>query len=132
MQTLMRVYKPKRSAWVILLLICSPMIAGGVLASLEPGGWVPGLGLVLLCAFIIGYNATVRLIVTAVELRLTRFGRLVWRAPLCGTSLIDGRGGDIAVLPAYVISHDGERVGYILKSWFDDESIASIRGALQS
>jgi hypothetical protein len=108
------------------------MIAGGLIASWEPGGWVPGLGLVLFCAFIIGYNATVRLIVTMEELRLTRFGRLVWRAPLHGTSLIDGRGGDIAVLPAYVISHDGERIGYILKSWFDDEAIASIRGALQT
>ena len=109
MLTPMRVFKPKPSAWITLLVICSPMIVDGLLAPLEPGGWAPGLGLAVLCATVVGYNATLRLTLTMDEVRLTRFGPLVWSAPLRGTSLVDGRGGDVAVLPAHVIIRDSAR-----------------------
>jgi hypothetical protein len=127
----MKVFSPRKSAWMILLIPCSPLIALGVAdLILHPSDWFVGLPLIALGVGVVCYNATLRLLVSEHDVTLTRFGRRVWSAPRRGSELRDGKGGDIPILPAYVIWSHGKRTGYILKSWFDADVIASLRNAL--
>jgi hypothetical protein len=80
---------------------------------------------------LVGYNATVRLVLTGEEVQLRRYGMIVWRAPLQGTQLVEGRGGQPPIIPAYLLRRGRTEVGYILKTWFDDETIAELRRFLR-
>lgn len=126
------ILKPKPSAWVLLLVICAPIIGlGAALLLDDPQSWPAGIALLAMGGIIVAYNATVRLVLTDKEIWLRRYGRIVWRVPLHGTQLIDGRGGEPALLPAYVVAHDGRPVGYILKGWFDEQTVMLVRATLK-
>jgi hypothetical protein len=127
----MIVFKPRTSAWLVLFFICAPIIGLGVLGFVEDrASWFTSTALVAGGLAVVAYNATLRLELTSDEVRLKRYGRTVWQAPVRGTKLLDGRGGEPAVLPAHVLCRDGEKVGYILKSWFDEKAVAHLRIAL--
>ena len=127
----MHVFKPRISAWLALLVIMAPVFVIAVLVLAEnPSDWPLSAGLVVLGAGVVAYNATARLVLTDQEIRFKRFGRLVWLAPIDGTTMSEGFGGQPAVLPAYVFSRDGEAVGYVLKLWFNKSAIAQLRQSL--
>lgn len=128
----MKVFKPKVQAWLPLLIIGLPISALGVAALIQDlSGWMWDLPVIALGIGLFGYNATVRLVLTSEEVELRRYGRTVWEAPLKGTRLVEGRGGRPPVLPAYMICSGKTEVGYILKVWFDDRTVAELRQALR-
>ena len=127
----MKVFKPKAQAWRPLLIIGLPISALGVVALVQDlSGWFWDLLAIALGLGLVGYNATVRLVLTGDEIALKRYGRTVWHAPLRGTRMVEGRGGQLAVLPAYVLCRGKTELGYILKVWFDEQAIAELRQAL--
>ena len=129
----MIVFKPKNSAWLVLLFVCAPIIGLGVLVFADDtSSWPTSAALIAGGLIGVGYNWTLRLELTPEQVRLQRYGRTVWRAPVIGTKLLEGRGGEPAILPAYVLCRNGQKVGYILKSWFDEKAVAQLRKALNS
>ena len=129
----MTILKPKPSAWVPLLMVGVPICGLGIAGLLEDiSGWPWSLGAIAFGLGVVGYNATVRLVLTGHEVQLRRYGWTVWRAPLRGTRLVEGRAGSPAWIPAYLLSRNGEQVGFVLKSWFDAQAITQLREALAS
>jgi hypothetical protein len=131
--SLMKVFKPRTRAWLVLLVIALPIVGLGITLLLEdPTDWLTSLLCIALGIGLVGYNATVRLVLTREEVQLRRYGMTVWRAPLQGTHLVEGRGGLPAVIPAYLLRRGRIEVGYILKMWFDDGTVAELRRSLRS
>jgi hypothetical protein len=129
----MTILKPRPGAWLPLLIVCTPICGIGIAGLLEDiSAWPWSLAAIALGLGVVGYNATVRLVLTGHEVQLRRYGWTVWRAPLRGTRLIEGRAGSPAWIPAYVLSRDGEEVGFVLKSWFGARAITQLREALAS
>lgn len=131
MPTGLTTFGPNRTAWTWLLLPMSPIICFG-LYCLSRNAYVEAALSLAFAAFVVGYNLTIRLTVTQDAISFRRFGRLVWSAPVQGTELTLGRGGDGNLLPAYVVSTNGERVGFVLKSWFSEEVIKQVSGHLRT
>jgi hypothetical protein len=129
----MKVFRPNMRAWLVLLIVASPMLGAGVVLFIDdPSHWLESLIGVAMGLWLLGFNATLRLVLTSDEVLLKRFGMTVWRGPLKGTRLVDGRGGQPPIVPAYVLRRGRMDVGYILKTWFSDETIAELRSSLSS
>jgi len=129
----MTVFKPKAGAWLPLLIVGLSIAGLGVVALVQdPSGWLVSLACIALGLGVSGYNATARLVVTTDEVLLKRYGRTVWQTPLKGTRLIEGRGGQPPVLPAYLLCRGQKQVGFILKVWFGEDAIAELRKTLAS
>lgn len=115
-------------AWLPLFIIGLPISGLGVVAFVQdPSGWMWDFFAIALGVGLFGYNATVRLVLTSDEVKLKRYGRAVWRAPVRGTRLVEGRGGQPPILPAYVLCHGNTEVGYILKVWFNEQAVTELR-----
>jgi hypothetical protein len=129
----MKVFNPRPGAWLPLLIIGLPVAGLGIAAVVQdPSGWLVGFASIAFGVGLVGYNATVRLVLTTDEVMLKRYGRIVWHTPLKGTSLVDGRGGQPPILPAYLLCRGPTQVGFVLKVWFGDDAIAELRKALAS
>jgi len=116
---------------MMLLIICAPMLALGVVDFvLSPSEWVYALAIVAGALGLIGYNFTVRLVIDEVHVTLRRYGRVVWTVPKNGTEVTDGLAGDLPFIPAVILRRDGKKVGYVLKGWFDDGALAELRRTL--
>jgi hypothetical protein len=127
----MKVFRPKMEAWLPLFIIGLPISGLGVVALVQdPSGWMWDVVAIALGLGLFGYNATARLVLTSDEVVLKRYGRTVWRAPLRGTRLVEGRGGQPPILPAFLLCHGKTKVGYILKVWFDERAVTELRRAL--
>jgi hypothetical protein len=122
------ILRPQTRAWLPLLVITGPIAALGLFAILE--GALVGSALIVLAAVIVGYNGTIRLIVRDGQISLKRYGLIVWSAPTSDITFDSGRGGDIAILPAYVFMRRTQRVGYILRGWFREDDISMLRELL--
>jgi hypothetical protein len=132
----MKVLKPKTEAWLVLLIIALPISGLGTAALVQSAlardlsGCFWDLFAIALGLGLFGYNATARLVLTSDEVAFRRYGRTVWRVPLKGTRLVEGRGGQPPILPAYLLCRGRTTVGFILKSWFDEKAIVEVRDAL--
>src|SRR6476469_5647598 len=127
----MRVFRPKTEAWLTLLIVGLPIAALAVAALVQdPSGWLESLAVLAFAVGLLSFNATARLVLTGDELLFKRYGWTVWRVPLRGTHLLEGRAGQPPILPAYLLRRDGKQVGYLLKVWFSDSAIAEVRRAL--
>ena len=127
----MQTFKPQRSSWAVLLVVSAPLAAAGLIGLiLNPGQWVWALACIVFALAIVGFNASARLVITTDAVELRRYGRLVWSTPRIGTEIKDGLAGDVAIIPAHILWHDGHKAGYVLKSWFSPETITKIRQAL--
>ena len=127
----MKVFKPKTEAWLTLLIVALPIAGLGIVGFIQdPSAWLIYLGVIAGAGVLLGYNATTRLILSSDEVALKRYGRTVWRTPLKGTQLVEGRGGQPPILPAYLLRRGGTEVGYILKVWFDEQAITQLRQAI--
>jgi hypothetical protein len=116
----------------VLVIAASPMLVSGVMVFVQhPSDWLECALVVGMGIWLIGLNATLRLVLTGGEVALKRWGLTVWRVPIKGTQLIEGRGGRPPILPAYVLRRGTTEVGYILKVWFDDKTIAELRRSLK-
>ncbi|MBI1199617.1 MAG: hypothetical protein GC203_17285 [Phenylobacterium sp.] len=126
----MKTFKPRSSAWVILVVLCAPVAAIGIVGViLSPADWPYGLALVGLAASVVGYNFTARLVIEEELVTFRRYGRIVWRAPRQGARIEEGRAGDVPFLPALIVRLNGAKVGYVAKGWFDDAALAELRRA---
>jgi hypothetical protein len=121
--------RPRKSAWLPLLIIASPIIAVRVVALRE--GDLIGLGGIAPGAFLVGYNATISLTVTERQIIFKRYGFTVWSVPASGTTVENGRGGDLPVLPAYLFMRQSRQVGWVLRGWFHEADIAALRTTLK-
>jgi hypothetical protein len=122
------ILRPQARAWLPLLVVTGPIAALGIFAILEDA--LIGSALIVLAAVIVGYNGTIRLIVHDGQISLKRYGIIVWSAPTRDISVEAGRGGDIAILPAYVFMRRTQQVGYILRGWFREEDVSKLRELL--
>ena len=121
--------RPRKKAWLPLLIVSGPIAAFGVADMIVGEVWV-GLAIIAFAAMIVGYNGTIRLTVDAGQMTLKRFGLTVWSAPTQDMTIKTGRGGDVAVLPAYVFMRHSVQVGHVLRGWFAETDIAMLRMAL--
>ncbi|WP_029623607.1 hypothetical protein [Sphingomonas sp. PAMC 26617] len=127
----MRTFKPRLSAWVLLLIPSLPLTVVGVAdLALNPSEWLTATGLVLGSTILFGFNATMRLCISHDEVRLKRYGRTVWITARLGTEIREGSAGDVPILPSFVLWRNGKRVGYLLKGWFDAGTINELQKAL--
>lgn len=124
-------FRPAKSAWMPLLPIGGFPIAIGIGAILDDA-WLAGAGGIVLGAVVIGYNATIRLVVDRDRIALRRFGRTVWTSPTQGVTIEQGRAGDIAVIPAYLFLRDGRQIGYVLRSWFTAADMATAQSLVDA
>lgn len=124
----MIVFRPRRSAWLPLLIVGLPIAAFGVWALY--GGALVGLGAIAFGAIIVGYNATIRLSVSGGQVRLKRFGLTVWSSSTGDTTIESGLEGDVPIIPAYLFVRQSQRVGYVLRGWFEEADIATLRALL--
>jgi hypothetical protein len=129
----MKVFRPRTRAWLVLLIVASPMLVAGIVVFIEDASdWLVSLLTIGVGLWLLGFNATLRLVMTSDEVLLKRFGMTVWCAPLKGTRLVNGRGGQPPIIPAYVLRRGSTDVGYILKTWFSDETVAELRTSLEA
>ena len=127
----MRTFKPRRSAWALLLIPTLPLIALGVTdLALNPSEWLTATALVVGSVTVICFNATMRLCISKDDVRLFRYGRTVWITARVGTEIREGLAGDVPIIPSFVLWRNGEKVGYLLKSWFDASTIDELQKAL--
>ena len=128
----MKLFRPRTSAWLTLLVICLPF--AGLLAFIPTeADDVPSTVLLVVGVIaLVAYNATVRLIIDANQIRLQRYGLTVWQTPTEGTDLIEGCHPNVSFIPAYVLCRGDKVVGYILKSWFTPAAIEDLRASLRS
>lgn len=128
-----KVFRPKPAAWLPLLVVALPISGLGLMVLIQDSAaWMSSIVAIAFGLGILGYNGTVRLVLTGNEVLFKRYGWTVWRTPLSGTELMEGRGGRPPVIPAYLFFREGVQVGYILKSWFDDGAVAELRRVLAS
>ena len=126
----MKTYKPAVSAWLILAIICAPLVILSVVnIFLNPQQWLYALLMISGAAYIVGGNYTLRLVIDEEFITFKRFGRVVWRTPRRGVEFEDGRTGDIPVIPAIIIRRNGQKIGDISKVWFDEATMAALRAA---
>lgn len=116
---------------MILLIVCAPMaILGALELRFSPSDWIYGVTILASVAAVIGYNLTVRLMIDATDVTLKRYGRTVWSVPRRGTSVEDGLAGELPFIPALVLWRDGRKAGYVLKLWFDEKALTTLRTAV--
>ena|GEM_PF-6416442 len=76
------------------------------------------------------FNALARLVIMDETIELRRYGRTVWSVPRVGTEIRDGFAEDMKIIPAHVLWHGRRKAGYLLKSWFDAETIDTLRASI--
>lgn len=124
-------YKPRTSAWMILAIICTPIAAlGAIDLVLNPHQWPYATALIAGSILVVGYNFTIRLLIDEGFVTFKRYGLVVWRTPLRGAQIEDGLAGDVPFLPALIIHHGANKVGFIAKSWFGEAALSALRQAL--
>ena len=124
----METFKPLRSSWVVLAACCAPIAAFGVAdVVLSPDQWFWGVACIVGALAVVCFNASARLVIMDQSIELRRYGRTVWSIPRVGTEMRDGFAGDVKVIPAHILWHGGQKAGYLLKSWFDEETIETLR-----
>lgn len=129
----MVIFMPRTSAWLVLLFVCAPLIGLGALGFAEDtSSWPVSAALVAGCLIASVTTGHFDWSLHRKRCDLSVSARTVWRAPVIGTKLFNGRGGDLANLSAYILCRDGQKVGYILKSSFDENVIAQLQKSLKS
>ena len=129
----MTTFKPRTSAWMILVIICSPLAVLGVAdLILNPDQWPYATALIAGMMLVVGYNLTVRLVIDDDFVTFKRYGLVVWRTPRLGAQIEDGLAGDLPVLPALIIRHGAKKIGFIAKGWFEDTALSALRKTLMS
>jgi hypothetical protein len=127
----METYKPRTSAWMILAIICTPIVAVGAIdLVLNPDQWPYATALIAGSIPVVGYNFTIRLLIDEGFVTFKRYGLVVWRIPRHGAQIEDGLAGDVPFLPALIIRHGAKKVGFIAKSWFEEAALSALRQAL--
>ena len=127
----MKTFKPLRSSWVVLATLCAPIAAFGVAdVVLIPNQWFWGVVCFVGAFAVVFFNASARLVIMDETIGLRRYGRTVWIIPRVGTEIRDGFVGDVKIIPAHVLWHRGRKAGYLLKSWFDAETIDTLRASV--
>lgn len=127
----MKTFKPLRSSWVVLATLCAPIAAFGVAdVVLIPNQWFWGVVCIVGAFAVVFFNASARLVIMDETIGLRRYGRTVWIIPRVGTEIRDGFVGDVKIIPAHVLWHRGRKAGYLLKSWFDAETIDTLRASV--
>lgn len=121
--------RPRKSAWLPLLIVGLPIAAFGAFSILD-GGVLIGVAVIAFAAIVVGYNGTIRLTFDAEQITFRRFGLTVWSGPTRDMAVEIGKGGDIPIEPAYVFIRQRKRVGYVLRGWFDEAAIADLRASL--
>ena len=121
-------FRPQAKAWLPLLIVALP-IAGVGVAALIDGAFI-GLLAIAFAAVIVGYNSTIRLTIADQQISLKRFGLTVWSAPKDAIRIENGRGGDVPIMPAYLFIRHSQQIGYVLRGWFREEDIATLRAML--
>jgi hypothetical protein len=122
-------FRPPKAAWLPLVPIGGAIAALGVAALLNHG-FLGGLACIAFGAVLVGYNATVRLVVDDGRVELRRFGRRVWVTPTDGLTIKAGLAGDVAIIPAYLFFRNGRKVGYVLRSWVSASDMAELQAML--
>ena len=97
---------------------------------LNPSQWFWGVACLVGALAVVCFNASARLVITDQTIEFRRYGRTVWSTPRVGTEIRDGFAGDIKVIPAHLLWHGGRKVGYLLKTWFDANTIETLRAAV--
>lgn len=122
-------FRPPKAAWLPLLPIGGAIASLGVAALLDHGIF-EGLACIAFGAVVVGYNATVRLVIDDGRVELRRFGRRVWVTPTDGLTIKSGLAGDVAIFPAYLFVRNGRQVGYVLRSWVAASNMVELQGLL--
>jgi len=124
------VLHPRLGAWALLVIPAAPIVCVGIYA-VYVGAWAEGMLAVSFGIFIILYNASTRIIISADIILMKRYGLKVWSIPVNGTTIQEGRGGDLRLLPAYILKNSmSNQSVFILKSWFSESTIARLRSVL--
>ena len=127
----METFKPLRSSWVVLATLCAPIAAFGVAdVVLNPNQWFRGVACIVGAFAVVCFNASARLVIMDETIELRRYGRTVWSVPRVGTEIRDGFVRDVKIIPAHFLWHRGRKAGYLLKSWFDAETIDTLRASI--
>jgi len=127
----METFKPLRSSWFVLATLCAPIAAFGVAnVVLNPNQWFRGVGCIVGALAVVFFNALARLVIMDETIELRRYGRTVWSVPRVGTEIRDGFAEDMKIIPAHVLWHGRRKAGYLLKSWFDAETIDTLRASI--
>jgi len=126
----MKTFKSRTSAWMILAVIGLPIaVLGAVDLVLNPAQWPTAMALIGGAMLLVGYNFTARLLIEDEYITFKRYGWVVWRTTRRGAEIGDGMAGDVPLIPAIIIRQDGRKVGFVLRGWFDEAALASLRAA---
>jgi len=104
-------------------------IALGFALILE-GGMVAALGSFAFAAAIVGYNGSMRLVVGE-EICLSRYGFKLWRIRASRVCVTSGRTGELAILPAYILTDPNGGSGAIPKGMLRPNSLASFKSVIE-
>src|SRR4051794_39210953 len=99
---------------------------------LNPSEWLYVVAVFAGVVAVVGYSFTVRLIIDATDVKLKRYGRVVWTVPRRNTQVEDGFAGDVPFIPALILWRNGTKAGYVLKVWFDEKALSELRTAVAS
>lgn len=113
---------------VMFAIVLSPMLLIGLYNILRFGSFAVGAILIGIPLLIWAYgNATVRIIATEQIVEMRRLFWRVWRLEIDKVMIREGAGGDIPILPAYVLEQRSSSArGTIVRLLFSKERLEEL------
>lgn len=112
----LKMFKPRKSMWLILAVICPPIASlGAVDLVSNPTQWPYGMARIAGVTVLVGYNLTARLVIDDEFVAFKRYGPVVWRTPTRGALAEDVLAGDLTAGPAKSANRRSRRASPITR-----------------
>ncbi|MGB8364250.1 MAG: hypothetical protein ACLQUZ_02110 [Rhizomicrobium sp.] len=106
------ILRPQTKVMIIFAVVLSPMWLEAVWDIFRYGEYGAGLGLIGIALLLWAYGTgTVCIVATERFIEMRRFFRKEWRLQIDKLSIHEGIGGDIPILPAYILEQRNPHVG---------------------